>query len=137
MLHKSQLFFILLILPAISFAQSFQNFIANSSSYGHLLGKTNTYVWEPDSIVNIGIVLDYDQLTFHVFGNKAELFTLIDSKIIKDNHYNTRTYRCSAIDLNGNNVMIIYSQLKNTAELTIVQKDQSAVKYIMTNLLAY
>ncbi len=137
MTHKSQIFLTLLILPAISFAQNFQNHIAYSSSYGHISENTNTYVWEPDSIVNIGIVLDFNQLSFQIFGNKTEQFNLVDSKIIKDNHFNTRTYRCSAIDLDGNNVMIIYSQLKNTSELTIVQKNQSAVKYNMTNLLAY
>jgi len=137
MLHKYFLFLTLLILPSISFTQNFQNHIANSSSYGHISGKTKTYVWEPDSIINIGIVLDYDQLTFLIFGRKTQLFNLVDSKIIKDNHFNTRTYRCSAIDIDGNNVMIIYSQLKNTSELTIVQKDQSAVKYFMTNLREY
>jgi len=137
MLRALILFLVLFKLPGISFSQNFQNYIATSSSYGYVSEKTKAYVWEQGSDTNIGIMFDYTQFTLLILGSEDVLYTLLSSEIIKDNHFDTRTYRFSAVDLNGKEVMIIFSQLKYTAELTIIQKDQSSLKYKMTNLRSY
>jgi hypothetical protein len=133
MKHPASLLYLafLVSLPVTSAAQTFQDFITTSESYGHISPKTKLWVWEPDSIIAIGASFDYNQLTFHVFGPCPVFYTLLTSELIKDNNKYTNTYRFDAIDNNGKKFLVLHSECKETSEFTIVQKDQSAVRYKM------